>query len=122
MRERDVRRLALADGHRHANDRRAQRTNALGWRVRCPHRFELYRDVWRRLPTGGRGAIVTRNQAYERAAKHADIKFVSIEDYQRFRDVGLRGLAIDGTERAGARDRNGARNALFADLPRQPSS
>src|SRR3546814_3058161 len=28
----------------------------------------------------------------------------------------LRGLALDGTERPGARDRNGLRNALFADL------
>jgi integrase len=28
----------------------------------------------------------------------------------------LRGLTVEGTERPGARDRNGARNALFADL------
>jgi site-specific recombinase XerD len=75
-----------------------------------------YRDVWRRLPSGGRAAVVTRNQAYERAAKRADVKFVTIEDYRCFRDVGLRGLATDGAERPGARDRNGARNALFADL------
>jgi site-specific recombinase XerD len=75
-----------------------------------------YRDVWRRLASGGRAAVVTRNQAYERAAKRADVKFVAIEDYRCFRDVGLRGLATDGAERPGARDRNGARNALFADL------
>jgi integrase len=75
-----------------------------------------YRDIWRRLPSGGRAAVVTRNQAYERAAKRADVKFVTIEDYRCFRDVGLRGLATDRTERPGARDRNGARNALFADL------
>ena len=42
--------------------------------------------------------------------------FVSLEDYRRFRDVGLRGLAPDGMERSGARDRNGLRNALFAEL------
>ena len=76
-----------------------------------------YRDVWRRLPSGaGRTRIVTRNQAYERAAKRADVKFITIEDYRRFRDVGLQGLSPDGTARAGARDRNGSRNALFADL------
>ena len=77
----------------------------------------LYRDVWRRLPSGrGRTITVTRNQAYERAAKRSDVKFITIEDYRRFRDVGLQGLAVDGGERAGARDRNGSRNALFADL------
>src|SRR5208283_4069433 len=36
--------------------------------------------------------------------------------YRVFRDVGLRGLDVDGAERPGARDRNGARNALFAEL------
>jgi site-specific recombinase XerD len=76
-----------------------------------------YRDVWRRLPSGhGRTITVARNQAYERAAKRSDVKFITIEDYRRFRDVGLLGLASDGNERPGARDRNGSRNALFADL------
>jgi site-specific recombinase XerD len=75
-----------------------------------------YRDVWRRLPSGGRAIVITRNQAYERAAKRTDVKFITIEDYRCFRDVGLRGLGIDGAERPGARDRNGTRNALFADL------
>ena len=76
-----------------------------------------YRDVWRRMPSGrGRTITVTRNQAYERAAKRSDVKFITIEDYRRFRDVGLQGLAVDGGERPGARDRNGSRNALFADL------
>lgn len=77
----------------------------------------LYRDVWRRLPSGrGRTITATRNQAYERAAKRSDVKFITIEDYRRFRDVGLQGLAVDGGERPGSRDRNGSRNALFADL------
>jgi len=76
-----------------------------------------YRDVWRRMPSGrGRTITVTRNQAYERAAKRSDVKFITIEDYRRFRGVGLQGLAVDGAERPGARDRNGSRNALFADL------
>ena len=77
----------------------------------------LYRDVWCRLPSGrGRTITVTRNQAYERAAKRSDVKFITIEDYRRFRNVGLQRLAVDGNERSGARDRNGSRNALFADL------
>ena len=76
-----------------------------------------YRDVWRRMPSGrGRTITVTRNQAYERAAKRSDLKFITIEDYRRFRDVGLMGLEVDGSARIGARDRNGSRNALFADL------
>ena len=76
-----------------------------------------YRDVWRRMPSGrGRTMTVTRNQAYERAAKHSDVKFITIEDYRHFRDVGLLGLTPEGSDRPGARDRNGSRNALFADL------
>jgi site-specific recombinase XerD len=76
-----------------------------------------YRDVWRRMPSGrGRTITVARNQAYERAAKRSDLKFITIEDYCRFRDVGLMGLEADGSARVGARDRNGSRNALFADL------
>jgi site-specific recombinase XerD len=76
-----------------------------------------YREVWRRMPSGrGRTITVTRNQAYERAAKRSDLTFITIEDYRRFRDVGLLGLEVDGNARLGARDRNGSRNALFADL------
>jgi hypothetical protein len=75
------------------------------------------RAVWWRLPLGhGRTIAVTRNQAYERAAKRSDVTFITIKDYRRFRDVGLLGLDVDGNERVGARDRNGSRNALFADL------
>jgi integrase len=69
------------------------------------------------MPSGrGRTINFTRNQAYERAAKRSGVKFITIEDYRRFRDVGLQGLDAGGGERAGARDRNGCRNALFADL------
>ncbi|MGE6057362.1 hypothetical protein ACQJ2V_28445, partial [Klebsiella variicola subsp. variicola] len=57
-----------------------------------------------------------RNDAYERVARRSDVRFVTMDDYRIFREVGLRGLTPDGTERLGARDRNGLRNALFADL------
>src|SRR3546814_21126937 len=60
--------------------------------------------------------IAARNDAYERAAKRSDVRFVTMDDYRIFREVGLRGLTPDGAERPGARDRNGLRNALFADL------
>lgn len=75
-----------------------------------------HRAIWRRGHAGGRGRMTGRNDAYERAAKRADVRFATLEDYRLFRDVGLRGLTLDGGERPGARDRNGARNALFAEL------
>lgn len=75
-----------------------------------------HRAIWRRGRAGGRGQIAARNAAYERAAKRSDVRFVMLDDYRVFRDVGLRGLTLDGAERPGARDRNGARNALFAEL------
>jgi site-specific recombinase XerD len=73
-------------------------------------------QVWRRGQGLRRVQVVARNQSYERAAKRSDVRFVSLDDYRVFRDVGLRGLAPHGGARAGARDRNGARNALFAEL------
>jgi site-specific recombinase XerD len=75
-----------------------------------------HRDVWRRGHGGRRARIAARNDAYERVAKRLDVRFISLEDHRAFRDVGLRGLTIDGAERSGARDRNGARNALFAEM------
>jgi integrase len=60
--------------------------------------------------------IAARNDAYERVARRSDVRFVTMDDYRIFGEVGLRGLTPDGTERPGARDRNGLRNALFADL------
>lgn len=75
-----------------------------------------HRQIWRRTFGGRRAAIAGRNEAYERAARRSDVRFVDLVDYRAFRDVGLRGLTVNGTERPGARDRNGARNALFADL------
>ena len=74
------------------------------------------RAVWRPAQGGRRGMIAARNDAYERVAKRSDVRFVTMDDYRIFREVGLRGLAPDGSERPGARDRNGLRNALFADL------
>jgi site-specific recombinase XerD len=76
----------------------------------------MHRDVWRQGHSTGRVRILARNDSYERAAKRSDVRFVSLEDYRVFRDVGLRGLTTDGGERPGGKDRNATRNALFADL------
>ena len=74
------------------------------------------RAVWRPAQGGRRSMIATRNDAYERGARRSDVRFVTMDDYRIFREVGLRGLASDGKERSSARDRNGMRNALFSDL------
>jgi site-specific recombinase XerD len=75
-----------------------------------------HRHVWRQGHGTARARILARNQSYERAAKRSDVRFISLEDYCVFRDVGLRGLMADGAERPGGKDRNGTRNALFAEL------
>ena len=75
-----------------------------------------HRSVWRQGYAGRRAQIAARNDAYEPAARRADVSFITLDDYRRFRDVGLRGLLTDGRARPGARDRNGIRNALFSDL------
>lgn len=75
-----------------------------------------HREIWRRNRARTQGKIVARNDAFEGRANRNTIRFVTLEDFQRFRDVGLRGLTADGTERPGARDRNGLRNVLFAEL------
>src|SRR3546814_11734689 len=75
-----------------------------------------HRQVWRRSHDGRRAAVTGRNNAYERAARRSDVRFIDLTDYRAFREVGLRGLTVEGTERPGARDRNGTRNSLFADL------
>lgn len=75
-----------------------------------------YRQVWKRTYSSAQRAAITTNASYERAVKRSDMRFLMLEDFHRFRDVGLLGLQADGTPRNGARDRNGIRNALFAEL------
>ena len=75
-----------------------------------------HRAVWRRGHGGRRARLAARNDAYERVARGSGVRFVALDDYRVFRDVGLRGLTPAGAERPGARDRNGTRNALFAEL------
>lgn len=74
------------------------------------------RSVWRQGYAGRRIQITARNDAYEPAARRADVSFVTLDDYRFFRDVGLKTLLPDGRTRPGARNRNGIRNSLFSDL------
>lgn len=75
-----------------------------------------HRQVWRRGFGGRRSAQAERNMAYEPSTVSSQPHFASLETYRLFNRLGLRGLARNGHERPGARDRNGMRNALFADL------
>jgi site-specific recombinase XerD len=56
------------------------------------------------------------NASYERAVKRSDMRFLMLNDFHRFRNIGLLGFQADGRPRVGVRDRNGIRNALFAEL------
>lgn len=74
-----------------------------------------YRQVWTRALDGS-VISVAANMARERNARNGDMRFVSLDRYVLFRDVGLRGRLPDGREDPTWRGRNGERNALFAEL------
>src|SRR6266567_2130780 len=61
-------------------------------------------------------APVQQNTALERAAHSQDMKFLTMDAYLFFRDVGLRGRLPSGAEDATFCGRNGERNATFAEL------
>jgi len=74
-----------------------------------------YRQVWTRALDGS-AISVAANMARETAARNGDMRFVSLDRYLLFRDVGLRGRLPDGQEDPTWRGRNGERNAIFAEL------
>lgn len=74
-----------------------------------------YRQVWTRALDGS-AINVAANMARERNARSGDMRFVSLDRYLIFRDVGLLGRLPDGQEDPTWRGRNGERNALFAEL------
>ena len=74
-----------------------------------------YREAWQRGRGLARPKVINRNTAYE-AQPERGITFVSLDDFRAFREVGLKGRTPDSRERPGARDRNGTRNTLFAEL------
>ncbi|MFE2998034.1 tyrosine-type recombinase/integrase [Nocardia sp. NPDC059246] len=60
------------------------------------------------------GVSVVR--AREKAARHGDVRFLSMPRYTGFREVGLRGCQPSGAEDPNFVNRCGSRNAVFADL------
>lgn len=73
-----------------------------------------YREA-HRMP-GHQTAPVQQNTALERTARHRETKFLTMDAYIFFRDVGLRGRLPNGTEDSTFCGRNGERNATFAEL------
>lgn len=60
---------------------------------------------------------VQRNLARERGASEGDLRYVSLEQYLVFRDVGLRGLTgVNGAADPSFKGRQGERNGAYADL------
>ena len=76
----------------------------------------VYRQAW--APPSHRVSEQSgaTNTARERGARKGDTRFLDLEHFKVFRDVGLRGRLPDGSEDPAWRGRNGARNALFAEL------
>lgn len=71
--------------------------------------------TWRRV-RGGRFAPVRTVRAREAGARRGDLRFVGLDHFLSFRDVGLRGRQLDGCEDATWSGRHGERNVLFAEL------
>jgi len=74
-----------------------------------------YRQMWGRTTDGGTVGIAA-NMAREAGSRKRNTRFLSLDRYLLFRDVGLRGRLPDGGEDPGWCGRNGERNALFAEL------
>jgi site-specific recombinase XerD len=74
-----------------------------------------YRQSWRST-SGGAATTVAANAATERGARTRDVRYLSLERYLLFRDIGLRGRFPGGSEDPSWMGRNGERNALFAEL------
>ncbi|MFJ7946276.1 tyrosine-type recombinase/integrase [Streptomyces sp. NPDC096354] len=64
----------------------------------------------------GQQVRVRNNRAVEKAAKHGNVKFLSVDRYAAFRDIGLRGQLRTGTTDSSFRGRNAERNAVMAEL------
>lgn len=71
--------------------------------------------TWRRV-RGGRFAPVRTVRAREAGARRGDLRFVGLDHFLSYRDVGLRGRQLDGCEDATWSGRHGERNVLFAEL------
>jgi len=75
-----------------------------------------YRQSWVRSVPNGSLQAVSANCAREPGARKGDMRFLDLDRYLLFRDVGLRGRMPGGEEDPAWRGRHGERNALFAEL------
>jgi site-specific recombinase XerD len=71
--------------------------------------------AWRRI-RGGRLVPTKTVRAREPGARRGDLRFVGLDHFLAFRDVGLRGRRPDGCEDPAWSGRHGERNVLFAEL------
>jgi site-specific recombinase XerD len=76
----------------------------------------VYRQSWTRSAPDRPFVMVDANCAREPGARRGNMRFVDMERYLLFRDVGLRGRLPDGQQDSSWRGRHGERNALFAEL------
>ena len=75
-----------------------------------------YRQTWAHPSNNAPNPPGSTNCAREKGARKGDTRFLDLDRYKLFRDVGLRGRLTDGREDPAWRGRNGERNALFAEL------
>ena len=76
----------------------------------------VYRQTWAHPSHPAPNQPGATNIAREKGVRKGDTRFLDLDRYKLFRDVGLRGRLPDGREDPAWRGRNGERNALFAEL------
>ena len=76
----------------------------------------VYRQAWAPPSPRITQQVGATNTARERGARNGDMRFLDLERFKVFCDVGLSGRLPDGSEDPTWRGRNGARNAFFAEL------
>ena len=76
----------------------------------------LHGVAWRQVSRGGHFVAMRVNRGYEPGARRHDMRFIDLERYLAFRDVGLRGGLPGGIEAPVWRGRHSERNVLFAEL------
>ncbi|GLR78893.1 site-specific integrase (plasmid) [Azospirillum oryzae] len=75
-----------------------------------------YRYATANIPGHDGSTTVRSNQFLERVGPSEEVKCITLDDYLRFRDIGLLGRLPDGRPDPSFRGRNALRNAAFAEL------
>ncbi|HEV7335847.1 MAG TPA: tyrosine-type recombinase/integrase, partial [Bosea sp. (in: a-proteobacteria)] len=72
---------------------------------------------WIKISRTPRGPAQGQRYSYREAgARHHDMRYVGLDRFYSFRDIGLRGRQSDGRDNPDWRGRHGERDALFAEL------